>query len=101
MRRCIVCTGELDKGFVDERTGNMWCDEICMEIDYKSAAQKEAIRQGLLVWKDWTVQNPCERCGGRERADGCEYCEECNEDMQLAVVGYQQLELEIGSVSAG
>ncbi|WP_432355284.1 hypothetical protein [Sporosarcina sp. A2] len=60
MRKCIVCDGEMHQGFVNENTGQLWCDDICLRIDYTAAEQKEAYRGegGGLYWTEWEVEEP-------------------------------------------
>ena len=102
MQHCVVCTGEMTNGFVDEDTGNTWCDEICLRVDYTAQEQKAAYNEngGGLYWTSWETEEPCDRCGGAERVEGNGYCDECIEDTQMAIAGFQQLELEIGRVKA-
>lgn len=59
MRKCIVCNSEMHEGFVDEDTGNLWCDEICLRIDYTAEEQKAAYREngGGLYWTDWETDD--------------------------------------------
>ncbi|VDG98878.1 Uncharacterised protein [Lysinibacillus sphaericus] len=60
MRKCIVCNSEMHQGFVDEDTGNLWCDEICLRIDYTAEEQMAAYREngGGLYWTEWEVEEP-------------------------------------------
>lgn len=101
MRKCIVCNSEMHQGFVDKDTGNLWCDEICLRIDYTAEEQKAAYREngGGLYWTEWEFENPCKRCEGAEQADGHEFCHECIHEM--ITPGYsapffsEELEMEI------
>ena len=80
MQHCVVCTGEMTKGFVDEGTGNTWCDEVCLRVDYTAQEQKAAYNEdgGGLYWTEWEVE----------------------ESSVGTSVLAEQLELEIGSVNA-
>lgn len=60
MKKCIVCTSEMTEGFVDEDTGNTWCDEICLQIDYTAEEKKAAYNEngGGLYWTELEVEQP-------------------------------------------
>jgi len=42
-------------GFVEEETGRLWCDEVCLRTDFTALEQKQAYSDegGGLYWTEW------------------------------------------------
>lgn len=53
IRKCGVCNRRMDEGFIEEETGRLWCDELCLRTDYDSIEQRQAHDVGSLFWTTW------------------------------------------------